>query len=72
MSTSEILAQLPALSPEERDTVRSRLDDIDASAPLSPEEKRVIDERVASYRQNPGAAVSWAVAEDEIRKQLGL
>jgi hypothetical protein len=31
--------------------IRSRLDDIEAAAPLSPEEKRLIDERVAAYRQ---------------------
>jgi hypothetical protein len=48
------------------------LDDIDAAAPLSPAEKKLIDERVASYRQNPSAGVSWAVAEADIRKQLGL
>jgi len=39
---------------------------------LSPEEKRLIAERVAAYRQNPGAGVSWAVAEADIRKQLGM
>ena len=72
MSTTEILAQLPRLTPAERDAVRSRLDDIDAAAPLSPEEKRLVDERVAAYRQNPTAGVSWAVAEAEIRKQHGL
>ncbi len=72
MSTTEILAQLPRLTPEEREAVRSRLDDIDSAAPLSAEEKRIIEERVAAYRQNPGAGVSWAVAEADIRKQLGL
>jgi len=68
MSTTEILAELSRLTPIEREAVRSRLDDLDASAPLSPEEKRLVDERVAAYRQNPGAGVSWAVAEAEIRK----
>jgi hypothetical protein len=72
MSTTEILAQLPRLSPEERDLVRSRLDDIDSSAPLTPAEKQLVDQRVAAYRQNPDAGVSWAVAEAEIRKQIGL
>ena len=72
MSTTEILAQLPRLTPADREMVRARLDDIDAAAPLSPAEKRLIDERVAAYRQNPGAAVSWAVAEGEIRKEIGL
>jgi len=72
MSTTEILAQLPTLTPADRDKVRSQLDAIDSAAPLSPEEKRLVDQRVAAYRQNPSAAVSWAVAEDEIRKQVGL
>ena len=72
MSTTEILAQLPRLTPEERDLVRHRLDDIDSAAPLTPAEKQIITQRVAAYRQNPGAGVSWAVAEAEIRKQLGL
>jgi len=72
MSTAEILAQLPRLTPAEREAVRARLDDIEGSAPLTPEEKRLIIERVAAYRLNPGAGVSWAVAEADIRKQLGL
>jgi hypothetical protein len=72
MSTTEILAELSRLTPSEREAVRSRLDDLDAAAPLSPEEKRLVDERVAAYRQNPAAAVSWAVAEADIRKQHGM
>lgn len=72
MSTTEILAQLPRLTTAEREAVRARLDDIDSTAPLTPEEKLLVDERVASYRQNPNSGVSWAVAEDKIRKQLGL
>ncbi len=72
MCTSEILAQLPQLSPAERDAIRARLDDIDTSAPLTAEEKQLVDQRVAAYRQNPDAVKSWAVAEAEIRQQLGL
>ena len=72
MSTTEILAQLPTLTPADREKVRSRLDAIDAAAPVSPEEKCLIDARVAAYRQNPGSAVAWVVAEGEIRKQTGL
>ena len=72
MSPTEILAQLPRLTAEERDEIRSRLDEIDTAAPLSADEKRLVDERVAAYRQNPGATVIWAVAEAEIRKDLRL
>jgi hypothetical protein len=72
MSTTEILAQLPRLTPADREKIRLQLDAIDSGAPLSAEEKRLINQRVAAYRQNPGATVSWAVAEGEIRQQIGL
>jgi hypothetical protein len=72
MSTTEILAQLPALTPADREKIRSQLDAIDSAAPVTPEEKRLIDDRVAAYQKNPDATVSWAVAEDEIRKKIGL
>jgi hypothetical protein len=72
MSTREILAELSQLTPIEREVIRSRLDDIDAAAPLSPEEKRLINERVEAYHQKPDAIVSWTVAEADIRKQMGL
>jgi hypothetical protein len=72
MSTSEILAQLPTLTPADREKIRSQLDAIDSAVPLSAEEKRLVDQRVAAYRRNPGASVSWVVAEEEIRKQAGM
>jgi hypothetical protein len=72
MSTAEILAQLPHLSPEDREAVRARLDDLEVAGPLTAEEKRLIIGRVAAYRLNPGAGVAWAVAEADIWKQLGL
>ncbi len=72
MSTTEILAELPRLTALERESIRTRLDEIDSSAPATAEEKLLIDERVAAYRQNPSAGVTWHAAEEEIRGQLGL
>lgn len=72
VSTAKTLAQLNRLTPEERDAVRARFNAIDEVAPHTVEEKRMVDERGAAYRRNPGAAKSGAVAESEIRKQLGL
>jgi len=72
MSTTEILKQLARLTPAEREAVRSRLDDIEAAAPLSAEEQRLVDERVAAYRRNPEAGISWKVAEADIRRDLRL
>ena len=72
MSASEILAELHRLTPANREKVRSHLDAIDSAAPPSSVEKQLIDQRVATYRTSPGAAVSWAFAEKEIRRQIGL
>ena len=51
--------------------IRSQLDAIDSAAPVSREKKRLIDERMTAYRQSPGSAISWTVAKEEIRKQIG-
>jgi hypothetical protein len=72
MSATEILDQLPRLTPEERETVRLKVDEIEAMAPPSPEETRLIDERVTACRQNPDAGTTRRLAETEIRQQLGL
>ena len=71
MSTTEILAQLPALTAANREMVRSHLDAIDSASPLSAEEQHLIQARVTAYCQNPGATVSWSVAESEIRQRVG-
>lgn len=71
MSTTEILAQLPALTAANREKFRSQLDAIDSVSPLSAEEQHLIQARVTTYRQNPGATVSWSVAESEIRQRVG-
>jgi hypothetical protein len=72
MSTTEILAQLSRLSAADRDAIRSQLDAIDSAAPPSPEEKRLIEARMTAYRAAPERSVPWAVAETEVRKELGL
>jgi DNA-directed RNA polymerase sigma subunit (sigma70/sigma32) len=73
MSTTEILARLATLSPEDRALIRDRLDALDDMVmELSPEERRMVASRVAAHRQNPELGTSWAVAEESIRQELGL
>jgi chorismate mutase len=73
MSTTEILARLATLTPEERAQIRERLDALDdAVMELSPAERRMIADRVAAYRKDPDAGTTWAVAEESIRQELGL
>jgi len=42
MSTTEILAQLPALTAANREKFRSQLDAIDSVSPLSIEEQQMV------------------------------
>ncbi len=73
MSTTEILARLPALSPEERVVIRDRIDALDDVVfELSPEDRRLIADRVAAHHRAPDEGTSWAVVEATIRQELGL
>ena len=80
MSKSKILAALALLRPEERREVRAKLDQLDGFAPddwlddgeLSVAEKHLIEERIADCEKHPGASISWAVAEEELKRRYPL
>lgn len=72
MSTTKTLAQLPALTAVDSQQIRSQLDTLGSTAPLSAEEQQLIKSRVAAYRQNPEATVSLSVAITQIHQKLGL
>jgi hypothetical protein len=79
MSTAEILAELPKLSPAERAQVQNKLEELATFSPdgwrddsgLSDAEKRLIESRIAEHERNPGTALSWAVAEDHLKARYG-
>ncbi|MBK8476946.1 MAG: hypothetical protein IPL39_11785 [Opitutaceae bacterium] len=72
MSTTEILARLPALSPEERAVIRDRIDPLDDVVfELSPEDRRLIADRVAAHHRAPDEGTSWAEVEARICALIG-
>ena len=76
MSKTEILEELPKLTAEDRHDIRLRLAELDQDdwlddGALSPDEKRVIEERVADLERNPAASIPWAVAEDRLTSRFG-
>lgn len=76
MSKTEILEELPKLTAEDRQDIRMRLAELDHDdwlddGELSPEEKRVIEERVADLERNPAASIPWAVAEARLTSRFG-
>lgn len=71
------MAQLPNLSPEERDLLRVRLAELEGKdwmddGELTPEQKALIEARIAEHERNPAAVVSWEVAEAKLKARYGL
>lgn len=76
MSKADILAELPKLTPAERQEVRlklARLDGdewLDTQDPLTDAEKALLDARLAAYEKDPDAGSSWKDVEARIRARL--
>lgn len=76
MSKADILAELPKLTPAERQEVRLKLAQIDGEAwldtdePLTDGEKALLDARLAAYEKDPEAGSSWEDVEARIRARL--
>ncbi len=77
MSFQDVLAELPKLTPEQRDTLRVRLaalfgEEWMDDRELTPEQKAVIEARIADHERNPAAAISWEVMEEKLKARYGL
>jgi putative addiction module component (TIGR02574 family) len=77
MSFTEVLAELPKLTPKQRDLVRIRLagltgEDWMDDGELAPEQQSLIEQRIQEHEQNPTAAVSWEVMEERLKARYGL
>lgn len=76
MSKTEILSELPKLTPAERQEIRlhlARLDGeqwLDGDDPLTDAEKALLDARLAAYEIDPEAGSSWAEVEARIKTRL--
>ena len=76
MSKAEIVAELPQLSPAEREEIRLKLAELDGhewmdeADPLTDGEKALIEARLAAYEKDPQAGSSWAEVEARIRTRL--
>jgi len=76
MSKAEILAELPKLTPAERQEIRRKLTEIDSeewldtNEPLTDTEKALLDARLATYEKDPDAGSSREEVEARIRARL--
>lgn len=73
MSKAEILQELPALAPIDRQEIREKLDELDARAGiewLANCELTEDEKRLAAIEKNPDAGSSWEEVEARIRAKL--
>jgi putative addiction module component (TIGR02574 family) len=69
MSLTEILAEIPKLSFAERQELVRRAIEVEDHN-LTAEEKAVLDERLADFRQNPDSGIPAEQLKDEGLRRL--
>lgn len=76
MSFTEVLAELPKLTPEQRDVLRIKLAELNGEewmddGELTPEQKALVERRLVEHERNPAGAISWEVAEARLKARYG-
>ena len=70
MSFTDVLAELPALSVEERQMLIRRALELDES-PLFAADEAEIERRRAAHRQDPASALSLEEMKSRVRSRIG-
>jgi len=74
MSKTEILEQLPKLTPDERFEIRVKLAELDGDRwldeddPLTDEQKALLDARLADMEAHPEKSIRW----EDVKRNLSL
>lgn len=72
MSLAEILDEIPRLTTEERQRLAEKLfeiegDWVDGDDALSPEEKHLLESRLAQHDRDPASAIPWEEAKARLQ-----
>ena len=70
MSKTEILAELPKLSAQDRGEILAHLWRLEENAGPTEREKALLNEAQAAYDANPDAGRPWSEVEARLRKRL--
>ena len=75
MSSAEIIAQLPRLSPQERAAVQAKLDELAGEAwqdngELSDADRQGLDAALKAYAASPDAGSSWDDVKARVEAKL--
>jgi len=77
MSKAEILAEIPKLTPEEREEIYLKIVELDsdewldADDPLTDEQKALIETRIEAHEKNPQSAIPWEEFNARLKRRLG-
>lgn len=69
MSLNEILAEIPKLSFAERQELVRRTIELEDEE-ITPEEKAILDERLADFRRNPNSGLPAEQLKTEVSRRL--
>ena len=69
MSKTEILAELPKLSAQERGEILEQLWRLEEAAGPTDSEKQALNEAQAAYDANPAAVTPWSDVQTRLRKR---
>jgi len=77
MSKAEILAEIPKLTPQEREEIYLKLTELDgdkwmdADDPLTDADKALIESRIEAHEKNPQTAIPWEEFDARLKQRLG-
>ncbi len=69
MSKTEILAELPKLSAQDRGEILEQLWHLEEAAGPTEREKTLLNEAQAAFDANPSAGAPWSEVEARLRKR---
>ena len=69
MSKTEILAELPKLSAEDREEILEQLWRLEEAGGPTDREKTLLNEAQAAYDANPNAGAPWSEVEARLRRR---
>src|SRR5262245_48036459 len=75
MSKTDIMSELPKLTPDERREILDKIWELDGgdwldSGELTPADRALIEQRLAEHERNPDAAVPWDEVEARLRQRF--
>ena len=76
MSKADILAEIPKLTKEERFEIRVKLAEMDGGGwldeddPLTEDEKKLIDARLAEHEANPQSAIPFEEFKAQMKEKF--